>query len=285
MLQVRELSMEVGGRLILEGASFDLRMGDKVGLVGRNGAGKTSLLKVLSGAGSPLSGVIRRSGALGYLPQDPGLRGLDPGRTALAHVLSGRGLDEAVHRLEKLRLALEESHSERNVLRFSKAEEAYRDAGGYSGEAEARRIAAGLGLAPDRLDRPVSVLSGGERRRLELARILFAGSDLLLLDEPTNHLDNDAKGWLMKFLSLYPGGLLVVSHDLVLLDRSITRVLHLDEGRLVEYRGTYTQYRESRRQDEARRARTAARQHAEIQRLSVLADSMRHSTEKRARKA
>ncbi len=275
--------MEVGGRLILEGASFDLRTGDKVGLVGRNGAGKTSLLKVLSGAGSPLSGVIRRGGALGYLPQDPGLRGLDPGRTALAHVLSGRGLDEAVHRLEKLRLALEESHSDRNVLRFSKAEEAYRDAGGYSGEAEARRIAAGLGLAPDRLDRPVSVLSGGERRRLELARILFAGSDLLLLDEPTNHLDNDAKAWLMRFLASYRGGLLVVSHDLMLLDAAITRILHLDDGGLVQYRGSYSQYREARRRDEVRQARVAERQQAEIARLAGLADAMRHQTTKRAR--
>src|SRR5438132_6854930 len=122
---------------------------------------------------------------------------------------------------------MEEDRSMRSVARYSRAEEAFRAAGGYSAEGEARRIAAGLGLAPDRLDLPVNVLSGGERRRLELARILFAGSDLLLLDEPTNHLDNDAKGWLMKFLSLYPGGLLVVSHDLVLLDRSITRVLHL----------------------------------------------------------
>ncbi|HSL67235.1 MAG TPA: ABC-F family ATP-binding cassette domain-containing protein, partial [Actinomycetota bacterium] len=133
------------------------------------------------------------------------------------------------------------------------------------------------------LDLPVRVLSGGERRRLELARILFAGSDLLLLDEPTNHLDNDAKGWLMKFLASYRGALIVVSHDLMLLDRSITRVMHLDEGRLVEYRGTYSQYREARRQEEVRLAKLAARQQAEIRRLSTLADSMRHQTEKRAR--
>jgi ATPase subunit of ABC transporter with duplicated ATPase domains len=285
MLQIRDLSMEVGGRLILTGASFELRTGDKVGLVGRNGAGKTSLLKILAGQALPAAGTVFRRGDLGYLPQDPGLRNLDPTLTAVSHVLSGRSLDEAFAKLEKLRLQLEEDPSERNVARFSRAEERYRDAGGYSADAEARRIAVGLGLGADRMDRPVKVLSGGERRRLELARILFAGSDLLLLDEPTNHLDVDAKTWLMKFLATYRGGLLVVSHDLALLDAAITRVLHLEDAQLAEYRGTYSQYREARRQDELRLSKLAVRQQHEIRRLSTLADSMRHSTEKRARKA
>src|SRR5438876_1439921 len=275
MLQVRELSLQAGGRLILTDASFQLRSGDKVGLVGRNGAGKTSLLKVLAGRALPAGGAVLRNGDLGYLPQDPGLRDMDPTLTAVAHVLSGKGLDEAADRLEKLRLQLEESPTDRNVARFTRAEEAFRHEGGYSADSEARRIAVGLGLGADRLDRPVKVLSGGERRRLELARILFAGSDLLLLDEPTNHLDVDAKTWLMKFLAGYRGALLVVSHDLVLLDQSITRVLHLDEGELVEYRGTYSQYRESRRRDEERRTRVAARQRQEIERLRSLADSTR----------
>jgi ATPase subunit of ABC transporter with duplicated ATPase domains len=285
MLQVRNLAVEVGGHLVLDDASFSVYAGDKVGLVGRNGAGKTSLLRVLSGDGQPLRGAISRLGALGYLPQDPRLRGVSPALTALNHVLSGRGLDDATVRLEKLRLALEENASSRNVARFSRAEEEFRDAGGYSADAEARRIAAGLGLGADRMDLALKVLSGGERRRVELARILFAGSDLLLLDEPTNHLDTDAKAWLMKFLASYRGALVVVSHDLNLLDASITRVMHLDDAELVEYRGTYSQYREARRVDEARLAKIAARQAAEIARLQALADSMRHSTVKRARKA
>ncbi|MBA2625092.1 MAG: ABC-F family ATP-binding cassette domain-containing protein, partial [Acidimicrobiia bacterium] len=151
--------------------------------------------------------------------------------------------------------------------------------------AEARRIAAGLGLPEGRLDLPLGVLSGGERRRVELSRILFAGSDLLLLDEPTNHLDGDARTWLLGFLRAYRGALVVVSHDLELLDEAITRVLHLDEGSMVEYRGTYSAYRAARAKDEERQTKVAAADASEIRRLSTLADSMRGSSGKRARKA
>jgi ATPase subunit of ABC transporter with duplicated ATPase domains len=285
MLQVRDVGIEAGGLPIAEGISFSLHAGDKVGLVGRNGAGKTSLLQALAGEARPARGAILRRGRLGYLRQDPRLHRGGPELTALAHILEGRDLASAAERVEKLRLAVEESPTERNVARYARAEEEYRDAGGYAGESEARRIAAGLGVAPDRVDLAIRVLSGGERRRVELARILFAGSDLLLLDEPTNHLDTDAKAWLMTFLASYRGGLLVVSHDLVLLDRSITRILHLDEGSVVEYKGTYSQYRTARKKDEERTAKLAARQQAEIKRLSTLAESMRHQTEKRARVA
>ena len=285
MLQARSLSVEVGGRLVVDEASFSIRAGDKVGLVGRNGAGKTSMLKVLAGEAPPVGGTALRQGGLGYLSQDPRTHGLGTDANALSHILSGRGLDEAQRRLEKLRLTVEEDPSERNVTRFSRAEDAFRDAGGYAAESDVRRIVAGLGLAGDRVDAPISVLSGGERRRVELARILFAGSDLLLLDEPTNHLDTDAKSWLMGFLRSYRGALLVISHDLDLLDEAITRVLHLDEGTVVEYKGTYSQYRAARKRDEERLAKLAERQRAEMSRLSTLADSMRGQTEKRARTA
>jgi ATPase subunit of ABC transporter with duplicated ATPase domains len=241
------------------------------------------LLKVLGGEAPSAGGAIVRQGELGYLPQDPRPHGSGVDSTGLSHIISGRGLDEAARRLEKLRLALEEDPSERNVSRFARAEDAFRGAGGYAAEAEVRRLAAGLGLAPDRVDQPITVLSGGERRRIELARILFAGSDVLLLDEPTNHLDTDAKTWLMGFLRSYRGALLVVSHDLDLLDEAITRVLHLDEGQTVEYKGTYSQYRAARAKDEQRLMKLADRQQAEIHRLGNLADAMRHQTAKRAR--
>ncbi len=282
MLHARRLTVEVAGRLILEDGDFTVRSGEKFGLVGRNGAGKTSLLRVLGGEAQAAHGVVSRRGDLGYLPQEP--RPADEeSTTALAHVLAGRGLDVAAARLEKLRLRIEDEASAANVARFARAEDAFGEAGGYAAEPEARRIAYGLGLPGDRLDRALAVLSGGERRRVELARILFAGSDLLLLDEPTNHLDNDAKTWLMSFLRGFKGALLVVSHDLKLLDTSITRVLHLDAAALTEYKGTYSQYRDQRQKDEVRLRKLSARQQAQIRRLSDLADSYRHGS--RARKA
>ena len=284
MLQVRELAIDVVARRVLADASFTVAAGDKVGLVGRNGAGKTSLLRVLAGETDAAAGVVLRRGTLGYVPQNPRPRG-EAGHTALAHILSGRGLDAAAARLAELHRELEHDHSPATIERYSEAEERYRHSGGYSGESDARRIASGLGLRLDRVDLPLTVLSGGERRRVELARVLFAEPDLLLLDEPTNHLDSDAKSWLMDFLRSFGGAVIVVSHDLVLLDLSITRVLHLDAGRLIEYRGTYSQYQAARRAEEKRLTALAHRQEAEIQRLSLLAEVMRRQTQKRAKQA
>jgi ATPase subunit of ABC transporter with duplicated ATPase domains len=284
VLQVRNLAIDVAARRVLSDASFTVAPGDKVGLVGRNGAGKTSLLKVLAGEDDPAAGLVLRRGTLGYVPQNPRPRA-EAALTALSHVLSGRGLDKAATRLSELHLRLEKDHSLANVERFSEAEERYRLDGGYSSESDARRITAGLGLKPDRVDMPLSVLSGGERRRVELARVLFADADLLLLDEPTNHLDSDAKSWLMGFLVDYRGSVIVVSHDLILLDEAITRVLHLDAGKMREYRGTYSQYQAARRLEEKRLTSLAQRQEAEIKRLSLLAEVMRRQTEKRARTA
>ncbi len=284
-LDVRGLSVEVGGKTVVSDLSFTLRAGDKMGVVGRNGAGKTSLLKVLGGEDLPLSGTVEHTGAIGYLRQDPRQHRADDHVTGLEHILAARDLVDLARRLEKSRIQLEESHADKNVARYARLEEEYRELGGYAAESEARTLTAGLGLANDRLSLPVRALSGGERRRLELARILFGGSDLLMLDEPTNHLDADAKHWLMKFLASYRGALIVVSHDLKLLDAAITRILHVDRDRVVEYRGTYSQYRKARSEDEIRLRALAGRQEHEIRRLKTAADSMRGQGGKRTRKA
>jgi ATPase subunit of ABC transporter with duplicated ATPase domains len=282
-LEARSITVEAGGRPVVEDLSLSLRAGDKVGVVGRNGAGKTSLLKVLAGEEPAIAGSVVRRGAIGYLRQDPRQHRAEDDDQALEHILSARGLGDLATSLEKARIRLEESHADREVKRFSRLEEEFRTLGGYQAGSEATAIAVGLGLPQDRLSLPVRALSGGERRRLELARILFAGSDLLLLDEPTNHLDVDAKQWLTRFLGSYKGALMVVSHDLELLDANISRILHLDRDGVVEYKGTYSQYRTARRKDEQRLTKVAQRQEQEIKRLKTLADSMRGQTVRRAR--
>jgi ATPase subunit of ABC transporter with duplicated ATPase domains len=291
VLTVRGLTVEVGASTIVEGASLDIRAGDKVGLVGRNGAGKTTLLRVLGGASPPKAGAVRRAAAVGYLSQDPRADAVPDTTVCMTHVLSGRGLDDLARRMDQARLALEDEPSPEHIHAFSEALERFEVAGGYEAEAEVRKLAHGIGLADDRLDLHLGALSGGERRRLELVRILFAGQELLLLDEPTNHLDADARTWLLRLLRSYRGALIVVSHDLDLLDDAITRVVHVDReteaatGRLIEYKGTYSQYLTARDRDEERQRNTAKRQQAEIARLSTLADTMRGQTAKRARVA
>ena len=297
MLQAQALSVEVGGRLVVDDANFTVMPRDKVGIVGRNGAGKTSLVpgaRRRGRAGGGRSDPARAASAT--CPRTRRSRAPATSRTAIQHVLSGRGIDDELVRIEKLRIAMEESPDERNVARYTRAEEQFRVNGGYSAESEARALAAGLGIGEDRIESAIGVLSGGERRRVELARILFAGSDVLCLDEPTNHLDVDAKTWLMGFLRQYRGALLVISHDLELLDEAITRVLHLDRptetaiGSIVEYRGTYTQYVNARAEDERRLTKQAAEQEREIARMQKFVDrfgakatkaAQAHSVEKR----
>ena len=296
VLQVTNLRVDVGGVTLIDGVSFTVRAGEKVGLVGRNGAGKTSMLKVIGGANDAAGGSVRFDGGLGYLPQDPRLDMVPDDVTALRHVLSGRGFDEALERIDKLQVAMEADPSTRNIERYTRALERFRMDGGYSAESEVRRLAAGIGLADDKLDLPLGALSGGQRRRVEVVRILFAGSDVLLLDEPTNHLDADAKLWMLDFLASYRGALIVISHDLDLLDDAITRVIHLDRGGdtatgvMHEYKGTYSQYLKAREADEVRLAKEIAQQAKEIERLQTIVDrfgakatkaAMAHSIEKR----
>jgi len=287
LLQVHGLHISIGTRILLDEASFIVAPGDKVGLVGRNGAGKSTLMSILSqeAAGAvEYEGTVRFQGSWSYLRQAK----LNAGQedfTALEYVLAGRDLTEAQNRLTKLQNAMEGDPSERNIARFARSEENFRLAGGYQAESEARRICAGLGISGDEMTRPMETLSGGERRRIELAHSLFAHAETLLLDEPSNHLDVDAKSWLMSFLRSYSGGLLIVSHDLELLDSAITRVLHLDNGQMHPYKGTYSQYRVARAADVERRNKMANIQEADIQRLKTLADRMRHQTASRARVA
>ena len=278
MLVVRDLEVRAGARLLLSPASFQVAAGDKIGLVGRNGAGKTTLTRILAGESLPAAGTVSRSGQIGYLPQDPRTGDLD--QLARDRILSARGLDQILRRLNTYSLAMASEAGEaqeKAMSSYARAEAELAAAGGYAAESEAARIAANLGL-PDRvLGQELRTLSGGQRRRVELARILFSGADNLLLDEPTNHLDADSIVWLRGFLQAYPGGLMVISHDVGLLDATVTKVFHLDANRaeLDIYAMDWKRYLLQRETDEKRRKRERANAERKADALMAQADKMR----------
>ncbi len=225
------------------------------------------------------------SGAFGYLPQAPvpGGLGLEP--TGFSHILSVRGLDVLDDALGSARKAMADDPSEENIELFTDLQEQFQSNGGYEAESVMARLADGLGLRQELLLEDIDELSGGQRRRVDLMRVLFQEPDLMILDEPTNHLDRSAKRWLLDELARFSGALLVVSHDLKLLDHSITKVLHISNQRLTEWKGNYSKFQAQHEADQSQRERASELEQREIKRLSTLADSMRASTEKRARKA
>ncbi|KRE34568.1 ABC transporter [Mycobacterium sp. Soil538] len=271
MITATDLEVRAGARTLLaiEGAALRVQPGDRIGLVGRNGAGKTTTMRILAGEGEPYAGTISRSGEIGYLPQDPKEGDLD--QLARDRVLSARGLDTLLSDLEKQQALMAEvaddAARDKAVRRYGQLEERFAALGGYAAESEAGRICASLGL-PDRvLTQPLRTLSGGQRRRVELARILFAASDTgsgsdttLLLDEPTNHLDADSIGWLRTFLQNHAGGLVVISHDVSLLADVVNRVWFLDavRGEVDVYNMGWQKYLDARATDEQRRRRERA---------------------------
>ncbi len=307
MLEVRSLTLSRGGKYLLEEASFVIGRGEKVGLVGVNGAGKTTLLKAILGEFEPDSGTISRPERLGYLGQERLADALLAGQaradqaapvTVREVMLAGRNLEGMAAELRAIEAQLAEATApgaaaptegalDALLARYGELEAQFGLAGGYNAEHEIAELLKGLGLGDVELDRPVAGLSGGQKTRLALARVLFAAPDLLLLDEPTNHLDGPATRWLMEYLARFEGALLLISHDLALLDRAIARVLHLDAAThtLTAYTGNYSSYQRLRSQAEELAAAQMERQKAKITRLEEQADWMRHKTASMARRA
>ena len=278
MITATGITLRAGSRLLLSETTFRVGPGDRIGLVGRNGAGKTTLTKVLAGWTAPASGSVSRTGEVGYLPQDP--RDGDLHVLARHRILAARGLDEivrAMHETEGAMASADPDTHEKAMARYPKLQARFDAAGGYAAESDAATIAAALGLDDRVLGQRLETLSGGQRRRVELARILFSGAPTLLLDEPTNHLDADSIAWLRDHLKVYKGGLMVISHDVALLDEVVNKVYHLDANRseLDQYNVGWKTYLQQRDTDEKRRKRERVNAEKKASALMAQADKMR----------
>ena len=287
MIVTQDLEVRVGARTLLNAPGEHLRVqpGDRIALVGRNGAGKTTTMRILAGEGEPYGGNVVRSGEMGYLPQDS--KEGDIEQSARDRVLSARGLDRIRQQMDRQQDIMEtaETAAKRDAAigKYSRLEEKYHALGGYEADSEAARICDALGLPERVLDQQLKTLSGGQRRRVELAQILFAATagsgrskTTLLLDEPTNHLDADSITWLRDFLSKHEGGLIMISHDVELIEAVCNKIWFLDAVRAEAdvYNMGWKKYLDARATDEARRRRERANAEKKASALRKQADKL-----------
>ncbi len=280
LLSCSNLKLSFGDRILLDGVNFTLSDGEHVGLIGRNGCGKSTLMKLAAGLEmlKPDDGQMQvaREAVVGYLTQDPQL---DPDKTLIEEAGESFARLRALH-LELDRLSHEMGEAQgaeldRLLARYSDLEREMHVAGGYAVEHEIEAALHGVGLDDRFFNVKVSDLSGGQKGRLSLAKLLLSKPDLLLLDEPTNHLDITGRQWLEGYLHDYPGGIMIVSHDRWLLDRVVSKIYELDRGRLFEYPGNYAQYVEIRNQRRIAQAREFDKQQDKIQREQAFIDRYR----------
>ncbi|WP_420497079.1 ABC-F family ATP-binding cassette domain-containing protein [Sneathiella sedimenti] len=269
MLQIKDLTYRIAGRTLLENASLHIPVGHKFGLIGRNGTGKSTLLKMITGEIHPDGGTIElRNGArLGVLPQEA------PGgpESLIEAVLSAD--------VERARL-MKEAETATDGMRIAEIHTRLADIDAHTAEARAAKILAGLGFDHEAQQRSCSSFSGGWRTRVALAGTLFAEPDLLLLDEPSNYLDLEATLWLENFLRNYQRTLVIISHDKDLLNNVVTEIAHLDQMKLVKYTGNYDFFEKTRREQMELLAGMARKQETQRKHLQSFVDRFRAKASK-----
>jgi len=269
VLRIDDITLRIAGRLLLDHASVHVPAGHKVGLIGRNGTGKTSLLRLIQGELHPESGsiVLRRGARLGSVAQEAPSGERTPAEIVLA--------------ADTERLALlAEAERISDGARLAEVHARLMDIAADSAPARAAVILDGLGLDATQQGEPVGALSGGWRMRVALAAALFAEPDLLLLDEPTNHLDFEAATWLEGFLKTYPRTVLLVSHDREFLNGVATHILHLEEEKLTLYTGNYDRFERTRAERLARQAAMHAQQETQRRHMQAFVDRFRSKASK-----
>jgi len=272
MLELRELRLRRGATVLFDRANLTIFRGDKIGIVGRNGCGKSSLLALLRGDLGADSGDYSVPGKLNFVSVSQELPRTEA--TVLEYVRSGDG------RLMQIEAALEKARAADDGMKEAELLGDYDSAGGWTSAARAAELADGLGFAPADIERPVKVLSGGLQMRANMARALMSRADVLMLDEPTNHLDLDAVLWLESWLRRFPGTLLLVSHDREFLDDIVNRIVNLENGQLTHWTGNYTDFQRQHAASIQQSAAMAARQEREVARLHSFIDRFRAQASK-----
>jgi len=272
MLNFAGLSLRRGKRLLFTGATFSLFRGEKVGITGENGSGKSSLLALVLGELTPEAGSFDMPSQLAIAHVSQEL--LASGREAIEFVLDG---DAELREIERSLAAAEQAD---DGVRLGELHGRYASIGGYDASSRAAQLMHGLGFHSSDERRPVSAFSGGWRVRLNVAQALMCRSDLLLLDEPTNHLDLDAIVWLEGWLCAYPGTLLMISHDREFLDRVVDRIVNIEHGRAQAYRGNYSSFEEQRATELSQQAALFARQQREIRHMESFVERFRAKASK-----
>ena len=281
LLSASNLNKSFGTDLVFRGASFEISENDRVGLVGVNGSGKTTLFKILTGELSPDGGDVYKANAtvLGYMEQHV-CRDLE--RSAYSEVLTVfSGLLAMEQELEEINHALLTHPSDELIERQAHLNEQFVRLGGLTCRARARSTLLGLGFDDDQMGMPIGVLSGGQKAKLQLAKMLLCGANLLLLDEPTNHLDIASVEWLEDFLRAYSGAFIVISHDRYFLDRITNRTFEMENHKLTLYKGNYTNYLRQKEEDSLAVQRKYENTTREIHRLEgVVAQQRQWNREK-----
>lgn len=285
MIQLVNLHMEFGGRVLFEDVSWKINPKDRIALIGANGTGKSTLLKIICGEMTPTSGhvVFPRHWRIGYLPQH-GLhaRGkplMDEVLTAFAGVVT---LHEQIRSVERqlAELSHESPQYEKRLDEYGALQHRFEDLGGFAVEAKAARILSGLGFAQEDYQKPCEAFSGGWQMRIALAKLLLQQPDTLLLDEPTNHLDVESIEWLELYLKDYDGSVLLVSHDRYFIDTVCNRITELDRRAFTHYVGSYDAYEEQKAQAEEQLLNSYERQQDELKRIQVFIDRFRYKATK-----
>ncbi len=286
MLNIHNLSVSFGGTYLFEEVTFRLGAGDRVGLVGKNGAGKSTMLKILSGELSPDSGVIatEKEVRTGFLKQD-----IDfiKGRTVLEEAYEAFGeirkaerrMDEINHQLAT-RTDYESEGYSQLIEELSDVTHHYEILGGYNYVGDTEKILLGLGFKREDFDKPTDTFSGGWRMRIELAKLLLQANDVLLLDEPTNHLDIESIIWLESFLKTYPGVVIIVSHDKMFLDNVTNRTIEISLGKIYDFNKPYSQYLELRQEIREKQLATQKNQEKKIEHTEKLIEKFRAKASK-----